>query len=168
MNKRIPPLEYQIPIAMAPPSTQPSGNDDRLARKQIQFEHVKDLWIFLASLLAFLTVIRVLRLLFRLFTLSRRVNYVEPLEPEKQDVESTISTINIRINAPIHRLQSAIATTFRIVAFRWSIPIGPGSFASISELTFIFGYMAAMFLWLFLDSAFISLNMISSRFHYFV
>ena len=153
---------------MAPPSAQPSGNDDRLARKQIQFEHVKDLWIFLASLLAFLTVIRVLRLLFRLFTLSRRVNYVEPLEPEKQDVESTTSTINIRINAPIYRVQSAIATTFRIVAFRWSIPIGPGSSASISELTFIFGYMAAMFLCLFLDSTFISLNLIFSRFHSFV
>ncbi|KIJ94089.1 hypothetical protein K443DRAFT_134858 [Laccaria amethystina LaAM-08-1] len=137
---------------MTPPSTQPSGYDDRLAKKQIQFEHIKDLWIFLASLLAFLTVIRILRLLLRLFILSRRVNYVEPLEPEKHDVESTTSTIKTRVNSPIYRLQSAIATTFRIVAFRWSIPIGPGSFASISELTFIFGYMAAMFLWLFLDT----------------
>jgi ferric-chelate reductase len=153
---------------MTPPSTQPSGYDDHFARKHIQFEHVKDLWLFLASLLAFLTVIRVLRLLFRLFILSRRVNYVEPLEPEKHDVESTTSTIKTRVNSPIYRLQSAIATTFRIVAFRWSIPIGPGSFASISELTFIFGYMAAMFLWLFLDSTFISLNLISSRFIYFV
>jgi len=55
-------------------------------------------------------------------------------------------------SSAFQRCFAALATGFRITFFRWSIPIGPGSIASISELTFIFVYIAAMFVWLFVDT----------------
>ncbi|KIJ94087.1 hypothetical protein K443DRAFT_111033 [Laccaria amethystina LaAM-08-1] len=144
-----------MPLASTPPAqslTQSSSADLRRARKQIQLAHVKQLWIFLASVIAFFTVLRVLRLILRIIVVSRPANRVELVVSEKEDLESTSSTTMRRINSPILRLYAAVATGFRIVAFRWSLPIGPGSVASISELTFIFVYIASMFLWLFLDT----------------
>lgn len=144
-----------MPLASTPPtqsSTQSSSAALHLARKQTQLAHVKQLWFFLASVIGFFTVLRILRLILRFIVLSRSANRVELVASEKEDFESTASTTMRRINSPILRLYAALATGFRIVAFRWSLPIGPGSIASISELTFIFIYIAAMFLWLFLDS----------------
>lgn len=132
-------------------STKSSSADLRRARKQIQLAHVKQLWIFLASVIAFFTILRVLRLILRFFLVSRPANRVELVVSEKEDLESTSTTVR-RINSPISRLYGAVATGFRIAAFRWSLPIGPGSVASISELTFIFIYIAANFLWLFLNT----------------
>ena len=144
-----------MPLASTPPaqsSTQSSSADLRRARKQIQLAHVKQLWIFLASVIALFTVLRVSRFILRFILVSRSANRVELVVSEKEDLESTASTNMRPINSPILRLCAAVATGFRIVAFRWSLPIGSGSVASISELTFIFIYIAAMFLWLFLDS----------------
>lgn len=144
-----------MPLASTPPaqsSTKSSSADLRRARKQIQLAHVKQLWIFLASVIAFFTVLRVLRFILRFILVSRSANRVELVVSEKEDLEFTAPTTMRRINSPILRLYAAVATGFRIVAFRWSLPIGLGSVASISELTFIFIYIAAMFLWLFLDS----------------
>jgi hypothetical protein len=155
LDNQSPNLGTTMPLGSTPPAqslTQSSSADLRRARKQIQLAHVKQLWIFLASVIAFFTVLRVLRLILSFIVVSCPANRVELVVSEKKDLESTSSTTMRRINSPILRLYAAVATGFRIVAFRWSLPIGPGSVASISELTFIFVYIAAMFLWLFLHS----------------
>jgi hypothetical protein len=154
-GNQCPSLGTTMPLASTPPAqllTRSSIADLRRARKQIQLAHAEQLWIFLASVIAFFTVLRVLPLILRFIVVSRSSNRVELMVSEKKDLESTPSTTMRRINSPILRLYAAVATGFRIVAFRWSLPIGPGSAASISELTFIFVYIAVMFLWLFLDS----------------
>jgi len=50
------------------------------------------------------------------------------------------------------RLPDAIASAFRILAFRIHIPIGPGSVATVSELTFIFGYITVIFVLLLIKT----------------
>ncbi|EMD40636.1 hypothetical protein CERSUDRAFT_111219 [Gelatoporia subvermispora B] len=113
-----------------------------------QAEYVRDLWLIIASIIVFLALIRVTRfLLARLFKLS-------PSVKSDQSKKYSLETIdpNQTRRASWRRVPSAIASAFRIVAFRCSIPIGPGAVASIAELTFILGYIIVMFVLLFTNT----------------
>lgn len=110
-----------------------------------QAKYVKDVWILIASVVAFLTLIRTLR-----FVLSFIPPTLKPISGEKSDIESVQSGRNGRISW--RRLPAAFASVFRVVAFRLNIPVGPGSVSSVAELLFIFGYITTMLVLLLINS----------------
>ena len=130
-------------------SRRASSAADRALKAQQQRKYVKELWFFLAAVIAILAVIRVLRFLFSLS--------FKPLRTERESQQE--KRVSAETPWPGHhgrvfwrRFPGACATAFRTVAFRWTIPIGPSSVASVSELTFIIGYIVAIFIWLLVDS----------------
>ena len=124
----------------------PTKADIALKAEQ-QAKSVKDLWIFLASVMALLTFIRVLRLLVSLVLPHR---YAKPVQVEKKDLETVDPGSNGKVSW--RRLPAAFSSAFRVVAFRLNIPIGPGSVASVAELLFILGYIVTMLICLLIDS----------------
>lgn len=120
---------------------------DRLIKAELQAKYVKELWFFLTAVIALLACFRAARYLVGLIIKPSLVQ----LSKDKNDPES-IRSGNGRIS--IRRVPAAVAAAFRIVAFRWTIPIGPRSVASVSELVFIVGYILAIFIWLLVDSMF--------------
>ena len=125
-----------------------TANDRRLKAAQ-QKEYVRDLWIVLGSILAFLTVIRFLRLTYRL------VRPPAPALPHSQSAKANEGVEPGRNGrSSYRRITNALVSAFRIVAFRLHIPVGPRISARVSELTLIFGYIAVIFVLLFINSAY--------------
>ena len=136
-------------LNLAPRGFRPSPADRALKAHQ-QAEYVKQLWTFLASVVALLTLIRFIRLGLSILLKSRSSLQPSSTLTEKPAGESSVPGNTGRVSW--RRFPYAVATAFRIVAFRLNIPIGPKAYATISELTFIFGYIIATFVWLFVDS----------------
>ncbi|KAF8076261.1 FAD-binding domain-containing protein [Lyophyllum atratum] len=119
---------------------------DRAYRNERQAEYVKQIWYLIACTIACLSCIRALR-----FLCSRLTTHgADTVVKEKTDPEA--AAISDKKTMSISRLPLAVVTTFRIVAFRWTIVIGSYDLASVSEVTFILGYMAAVFIWLLVDT----------------
>jgi ferric-chelate reductase len=129
----------------------PTPADIHLKAEQ-SAKYVKDFWLLLTCVIGLITVVRVAQVLRgALFPLKRPPT---PAIDEKPAVEQPQPG---RTNALAwRRLPAAIVTSAKIVSFRWTVPIGPSSVASISELAFICGYIAAMFVLLLIDSEFSS------------
>ncbi|KAF9008933.1 hypothetical protein BDQ17DRAFT_1388624 [Cyathus striatus] len=135
---------------------------DRAIRNQKQVEHVKQLWIFLASVLLFFTLIRTFRWLIRRAFLvcikspaeeTSCSNFeVQKLADAKPnyDIEKVVDRKFDR--SFIRRTWLCLQTFFKIGLFRCSIPIGLGAIASVAELCFICVYITAMFIWLLVDT----------------
>jgi ferric-chelate reductase len=122
---------------------------DRLLKAKQQKVAVQELWTFLASVIALLTCLRALYVLQELFFKPPKVANVG--QTDKLALEAPGKTAQ-RGRTSLRRTPAALAAAFRIVAFRLSIPVGPGSLASVSELVFILGYIAAIFTLLLTDS----------------
>lgn len=121
---------------------------DRAVKAAQQAEFVRDLWLVIASVIGFLTIIRLLRL--GLWYI-RKPNQLQgaPSTPATEKTSPEDGRTGSTGKVSWRRIPAALASGFRIVAFRLSIPIGPGSVASIAELSFICGYIAVMFILLF-------------------
>jgi ferric-chelate reductase len=122
---------------------------DRLVRDQTQTKFTKQIWYLIASVVALLMFIRIARYLHSFVAIPKPTLEKES-EKSKSDLEGASSSVIGRIS--LRRLPLAIATAFRIVAFRWTIVIGTFAVSSVSELAFILGYMVAIFIWLLVDS----------------
>ncbi|KDR83594.1 hypothetical protein GALMADRAFT_219415 [Galerina marginata CBS 339.88] len=120
---------------------------DRLIRNKVQIAHVQQLWYFLASVIAFFTIVHALR--YSWFKLAPLPEHRNLSAKEKGDEEKSSTRV---ATSASRRSLSALTTSFRIVFFRWSLPIGPGAISSIAELSFVFSYIAAMFVWLLVDT----------------
>ncbi|GLB33682.1 putative FAD-binding domain containing protein [Lyophyllum shimeji] len=119
---------------------------DRAYRDKRQAEYAKELWYLIACIIAFLLCIRALRFLYSRIATRRPVANIK----EKSDPEDGHSSSRTTIS--FSRLPLAVSTLFRIVAFRWTVAIGSHNLASLSEVTFILGYMIAVFSWLLVDT----------------
>lgn len=127
---------------------------DYLLKALLQAKYVKELWIFFGGVLALLACGRAVRVLVELLTkpeLSGGSMQAKP-DPENNGA-SHVGTGRISVR----RLPAAISSVFKVVAFRWTIPIGPRAVASFSELVFILGYMTAILIWLLVDSMWLDL-----------
>ncbi|KAH9483266.1 Ferric reductase transmembrane component 5 [Psilocybe cubensis] len=127
---------------------------DRLIRNHKQVAHVRQLWIFLGSVLAFLTLVNVIRRLVAWFT---------PITEPHPGSEAKISIEKINDqekNAPARRVSSsmarrgltAVVSGFKIFFFRWRIPFGSDFTVSVIEQIFIVVYIVAMLIWLLVDT----------------
>lgn len=134
---------------------------DRVLRTQMDLEAVRNIWLLLGSAIVLLTVINVIRqVAFWLHIHGHRHPPTPSGDPEKR------GHLTPPPSPPLSRITRALlsaATAFRIAAFRLPVPIGPNALATISELVFIFGYIAANFLWLFLDTRNLDVNFYKSR-----
>lgn len=138
-------MERYMPRSPPPPST-----------ADFQFKHakdpqaVKDLWFGLAGLLTFLVVVRIFR--FAVLLLLKPSYHHDQGRPGRKE-EETATTQPERASL-CGRIFSALVSSFRQLAFRYTISIGKFS-ASACELGIIAIYMAANFLVLFIDSEFL-------------
>ena len=121
---------------------------DLALKVEQQARYVKDLWILLSCVVAFLTLIRALR--FILSFASSIGHSVKPNSQKQADIETLRPGRSGRIS--LRRLPMAFVSAFRIVAFRFNIPVGPGSVASVAELVFILGYIASMLVLMLINS----------------
>ncbi|TFY82597.1 hypothetical protein EWM64_g1407 [Hericium alpestre] len=126
---------------------------DRLLKAQQQRKYVKEFWLFLTAVIGILAFFRLI------FFLSSFIFRPQPATPGdsasatgKEKTTSETVEPGCSRRASWRRLPSAAASVFRIVAFRWTIPIGLKAVASVSELTFIIGYVVAIFIWLLIDT----------------
>ncbi|KAI0650622.1 ferric reductase NAD binding domain-containing protein [Trametes meyenii] len=118
---------------------EPTAADKALKAMQ-QKKAIKELWLLIAGIVAFLLVIRVLRLAVT-FLFRRRP---APPSAEKDEKNAPEVVFPGRAGkASWRRVPAAVASGFRVVAFRVPIPLGVGA-ASIAELFFILGYIATM------------------------
>ncbi|KAI0265185.1 ferric reductase NAD binding domain-containing protein [Gloeopeniophorella convolvens] len=129
----------------SPISERATSAADRLLKNRLQRQYVKDFWICMGSVLAFLAAIRLAKVL---LSVRHKRDRPSPTEDEKKTPLEVAEPSNTR-RISWRRIPVAFATLFRIVAFRWTVPIGLKSVMSISELTFIAGYITTMFVFLF-------------------
>lgn len=132
-------------------SRDPSAEDKALKADQ-QRTYVRDVWIVIASVVAFLVFIRATRFLLSLIFSPKPAGQSSSIHSpsEKHDAEALQAQRNGQMSP--RRLPAAFASTFRVIAFRLNIPIGPGSVATVAELLFILGYMATMLVLCFVNS----------------
>ena len=136
---------------LRPRGFEPTSADKALKRLQ-QSKAIKELWIIIASVIGFLLVVRVLRYAARLLFSSRPSDVQAEMSGEKSEKVSPEAVIPGRTGkASWRRVPLALASGFRIIAFRIQIPLGIGS-ASFAELSFIWAYVGAMFALTFVDS----------------
>ncbi|KII94680.1 hypothetical protein PLICRDRAFT_169410 [Plicaturopsis crispa FD-325 SS-3] len=131
-------------------SGSPPTAAQRLEKADQQRKYVRELWLFLTAVIALLACVRFARLLLSRWVKPTAHRQTSTTEKGGADVESGQARRDGRVS--LRRLPAATASAFRIVAFRWTVPIGLSSVASVSELTFIIGYIVAIFVWLFVDT----------------
>lgn len=107
----------------------------------------RNLWLVITAAVGLLTVIN---LGSRALALLRRPKPVDDADSEKRSPEAHVPGSTGK--SSVRRLPAAVATGFNILAFRTTIPIGPGAITNVSELTFIVGYLVAMLTILFANS----------------
>jgi len=125
----------------------------RVIRNALQLKRAKETWYFVGAVIGFLTLVRIVRFLW-LKASSPSSSEEEPSSPVSPGDEKVLEQAAPRAKARSlpARLSSTIATVFRIVFFRISVPVLPGYLASISELSFTFVYFAVMIAFLFTES----------------
>jgi ferric-chelate reductase len=110
--------------------------------KSLQQQYPNNMAFFLMSTLAFFTLIHVL-------TIARRL--LRPRSP--QQVVADLESSNLHSQkASWRRLPSALASTLRIVAFRFPVPLGFGFQLLGAELFIIVTYLCVLFIWTLIDS----------------
>lgn len=131
---------------------------ERIVRDGQKKEYVQQLWFTITGIIALLALVRLIRFIFSLAS--------PPASPsgssanEKDDPE--LPQPSQAKSSTLTRLSSAVASAFRIVAFRWSIPFSRNSVVSITETTFIVGYVVAVLVWTLVDCTWLLCSSISS------
>lgn len=129
--------------SLRPRGYQPTAADKALKALQ-QRKAIKELWLIIAAILALLFVIRLLRLAVSSIARLRPSASATATTTEKAEKGSLEIVIPGRTGKPSwRRIPAALASAFRVVAFRIQVPLILGS-ASLTELFIIFGYIATM------------------------
>lgn len=135
---------------------------DRAIRNKVQFRHVNQLWFLLGSVIAFFTAINFGRYLYSRWTLKNPPSTDGATSANEKNGDEK-GTTHRNKSSTFSRAISAFQTGFRIVFFRQTITIGYNAVASMSELTFIVCYIAAMFIFLLVDSKCFSLYIFTTQ-----
>ncbi len=119
---------------------------ERLSRRQTHVQKVVQLWISLGCVLGFLTLVNLLSVLH---------SYTRNRPSASSPRQASFDKEKFAPGSPSRfwtRSVSLLATTFRVVAFRISIPIGFGAHLLLSETAFICVYIASLLICLLVDS----------------
>ncbi|KAG2013502.1 metalloreductase, variant 2 [Coprinopsis cinerea AmutBmut pab1-1] len=142
--------------------------DDILLRRRNDRRHVREVWIFLGSVLVFFTIVNFFRKLLRLVARRRGAKSRSPratahaghTDAEKAEQPRSAPQPPASV---LSRVASSISTVFRIVAFRWSLWLGPNNLGSLGELAFILLYISANLIWLLVDTRNLNIDWYKTR-----
>ncbi|PFH49410.1 hypothetical protein AMATHDRAFT_147750 [Amanita thiersii Skay4041] len=103
---------------------------DRQIRVTRSFEYPKQVWYLLVCFIALLALVHWSQ---RAWALTRKDSRVaQPVQ---------------RPSSSFRRLPLAVIDTFRAIAFRWTIPVGPSYSINLVEVFLTAGYIASLFAW---------------------
>ncbi|TFK29363.1 hypothetical protein FA15DRAFT_582632 [Coprinopsis marcescibilis] len=138
---------------------------DLQTRKANDKHYVKDVWIFLGSVLAFFTVVNWVRRLYHLFVSTRkpRARLSAGREPSTLEKAQPVVVASSDTPSCVGAIGASISTAFRIVVFRWSLCIGPYSLGTVGELAFVSAYISANLIWLFINTRNLETNFYKAR-----
>ncbi|KAF4574850.1 Ferric/Cupric Reductase Transmembrane Component [Pleurotus pulmonarius] len=125
-----------------------SAAADRAVRDALEAKSVQELWSILASVIGLLACLRLARVLLSSTPTIGRAATGELTEKGDAEQQSNSPTGK----SSLRRVPKALVAAFKIVAFRWSIPIGPQATMSVAELTFILGYITVIFVREFVET----------------
>ncbi|KAJ3974707.1 ferric reductase NAD binding domain-containing protein [Lentinula raphanica] len=121
-----------------------SASEDKAIRVERANEYPHEVWFFLASLIALVTVFRFLSFL---FAKGLRRNRSSSLDSEKGTGHSNAA--NVR-NLPL-----AMINLYRVIAFRFTLDFGSCSL-NLAEIILTMMYIAALFTWTFINTTNVS------------
>ncbi|KAI0352818.1 hypothetical protein OH77DRAFT_738752 [Trametes cingulata] len=127
-------------LRFRPRTFEPTDEDKHIKAIQ-QKKAIKELWLLIAAIIALLFVVRVLR--FAAVALFRRHRSEQPSKEQSEKTAPEVIIPGRSGRASWRRIPAAVASGFRIVAFRVQVPLGVGV-ASCAELFFICAYIAVM------------------------
>ncbi|KAL5487797.1 FRP1_3 [Sanghuangporus weigelae] len=120
-------------------------------KAKLQEGYVDELWYLLTAVIGLLTIVHWSTRLYSFLRKPQRgQNNSNATNIEKTSPEA--STPGQTGKASIRRLPQAFCSVFKIVAFRTTVPIGPSSVMSVTELVFITGYVIALLVWLWINT----------------
>jgi hypothetical protein len=125
--------------------TSPSKADLALKAEQAA-RYARDLWITLACIIAFVSLCRITQGIFSWIG-SRLIQTAE-----KSGEHGGHHSQQFNRGSSLCNFLRALATAFRITAFRTTLRIGPDAVISLSEFAFIAGYIALMLMFVLIDS----------------
>lgn len=120
----------------------------------LQEEYVKQLWFLLTAVIGLLTIVHWSTRLYERFRTPRSISHGNGsgMAVEKQAPETLTPGRTGKIS--LRRIPLAITSAFRVLAFRTTVPIGPSSVMSLTEVSFIISYTVTLFVWLWINSAY--------------
>jgi ferric-chelate reductase len=116
---------------------------DKARRIAHAHQYPKDAWIVVGSIIAFVAVCHWLGLLWT-YTAARRHITASTTQPpnSRRPGYNAIKW---------SRLPIALTNVFRVVAFRWTIPIGNDHTLSATEIFLVCAYVATVYTWAFVN-----------------
>ncbi|KAI5119903.1 hypothetical protein M0805_003707 [Coniferiporia weirii] len=134
-------------------SSSPTTEDIEL-KATLQAKYVKELWLFLTAVIGLLTIINWSTRIFTLLHRPDRVPLGDSMPSLPSEKKSPLEAVDPGRTGRIalHRLPYAFATSFRTLAFRTTVPIGPSSVMSVTEVVFIAGYVISLLVWLLVST----------------
>ena len=136
-------------LALLPREAGPTTADIRLKSCQ-QAKYVKELWLFLTAVIGLLAIFNWSSRLLLYACKLKWTSGVGVVSHGKRSPEALKPGGTGRVS--LRRVPDAIGSLFRVIDFRTTVPIGPSSVMSVTELTFIVGYILALLIWLWVDS----------------
>ncbi|KAH8118598.1 ferric reductase NAD binding domain-containing protein [Phellopilus nigrolimitatus] len=115
--------------------------------------YVEELWLFLTAIIGILTIANWSMRLLALLRERERLpfdNDKRGLPFEKRTLEASDPGRTGKVS--LRRFPDAFASSFRNIAFRTTVPIGPSSVMSVAELSFVILYIVALLIWLWVDT----------------
>ncbi|KAF8575567.1 hypothetical protein K439DRAFT_1398065 [Ramaria rubella] len=122
---------------------------NRAIRIQRATEYPKQIWLLFASFIGLLTLFHIGALLLS-WRHKRNAQSYRAL-PNEENFGNEYARSSSNTKASFRRIPSALATAFRIVAYRMPFPSGGGHTLNVAEITISVGYIIALFTWEFIN-----------------
>jgi hypothetical protein len=140
-------------VAAAAMAKSQAPDPDRVLRVTLAAEFPSQMWYFTGAFI-FVVALSNLVILLSDFRYRRsRIQHENQARVQSQNQNSQVidtSAANRRTNPALTRLPFAIVDFVRVVAFRWSLPVGRNLRLSVAEVFVFCGWTTAIFMWTFL------------------
>jgi ferric-chelate reductase len=119
---------------------------DKARRRAHAIQYPKNAWIVVGSIIALVAVCHWVGLLWT-YTFARRSQYTSTTAQSSNNTRRSRGSNAIQWS----RLPIALTNVFRVVAFRWTIPIGNDHTLNAMEIFLLCAYIAIVYTWAFVN-----------------
>jgi ferric-chelate reductase len=116
---------------------------DKARRIANAFQYPKNAWIVVGSIIASVAICHWIGLLWTYTSTHRHIPSSTARSPKSRHRESSAIKWS--------RLPIALTNVFRVVAFRWTIPIGNDHALNATEIFLVCAYVAIVYIWAFIN-----------------